>query len=454
MKKQIPAEDKGFRLASLIISISLVFFACPFFIFSYDLIYVFANKLTGAFTPAIKEEASTPIEEQSGLLFSPLVKETVREKKVLKLFNLPYWDRIETKVKRSKEMVSRNSKLPGEATSLFLDIHSTYHLCQQRSIPGNRLARVPYIFNIEIEDGRKAHMFFVSKEKKHFYSRHNSDVLINIAQYLAKTHRDFIYLQLPYKNTYYNLESDSRPRFPLDPPQEEVVELEYLKQYIDILNYRDTWRRRESEGKSLMFNTDHHWTPEGGLLAAQLLAKHLNKKYGYNLDESILDINRYTIKTFPKSFLGSFGRPVGDTFLTPDDFSLIYPNFVTDLSIEIPCKKLKREGVFEDTLLFGDYHNQDIEGVSMQYSVYMKGDFPLVIVKNKLKTQGKRALVIRNSFSCILGAYLSLIFKEIHFIDLRHNSDFNLKEYLEIYNADIVIYAARPNLTFLHESEE
>lgn len=195
----------------------------------------------------------------------------------------------------------------------------------------------------------------------------------------------------------------------------------------------------------IFYYTDHHWTATSGFTATKAILDELNKRYKFNYTESLIDINNYNTKIYPDWFLGSKGKKVG-TFFTwngADDFELITPKFETNLTEMQPFKNQVRSGSFEETVLYKNNLKKDYYKINT-YATYSGGDFRLQIVKNNLNQNGKKVLLIRDSFACVVSPFLSLQTSELHICDVR-NGDYyvgdklNIETYIQEINPDYVI---------------
>ena len=157
------------------------------------------------------------------------------------------------------------------------------------------------------------------------------------------------------------------------------------------------------------------------------------------------DIRSYTIKTYDKWFLGSLGKKVGAYFTWggADDFELITPNFDTNLTESQPIKDIERNGSFEDTALYMENMKKDYFNINT-YATYSGGDFRLQIMKNNLNQNGKKILMIRDSFACVVAPFLALQTSELHICDMRDyeyyvGEKLNAEDYIKQLKPDYVI---------------
>jgi len=195
----------------------------------------------------------------------------------------------------------------------------------------------------------------------------------------------------------------------------------------------------------IFYYTDHHWTARSGFLAANAVCKRLSSLYGFPYNEEYADLGNYTVTTYPDWFLGSKGKTVGTyfTWRGADDFELITPNFETSLTEEQPFKDRTRQGAFEDTVLYLSNMKKDYYHIS-SYATYSGGDYRLQIMTNLLNPNGKKILLVRDSFACVVAPFLALQTGELHICDVRNNSSYvgeklNLEEYIREIRPDCVI---------------
>ena len=222
---------------------------------------------------------------------------------------------------------------------------------------------------------------------------------------------------------------------------------------IPYIDFTSALSNNQISSDDIFFVTDHHWKPYSGLVAATSICKELNTLYGFGYNTDYTDINNYHIERNRDLFLGSYGKKVG-TFFTwqgADDFELITPTFETNMTEEQPFKERVRNGDFEDTVLFMENMKKDYYNVNT-YATYSGGDFRLQIMKNNLNPNGKKILLIRDSYACVVAPFLSLQTSELHICDMR-NYDYyvgeklNAEKYIKKLHPDyvIVLYSGVPN---------
>ena len=180
--------------------------------------------------------------------------------------------------------------------------------------------------------------------------------------------------------------------------------------------------------EDIYLRTDHHWAPLGGYYAAQAFAKvagvpfkdlssyeqrvvhgYVGSMYGYSKDISI--------KNAPEDFV--FYVPKGISYETT------YTNYTIN-------KDYKVTGVGRPYKAPFFYKFKDGNGGA--YCSIMGGDNKLTQVRTGTKN-GRRLIILKDSFGNMLPAFLFYSFEEIHVIDSRY------------FTKDIIAYVEENKIT-------
>ena len=222
--------------------------------------------------------------------------------------------------------------------------------------------------------------------------------------------------------------------------------LALLEKYdVATLDLRPVFRKAADSGEydedPLFFTTDHHWTPTGAFLGYQTLCERLAKDYRFKIDKKLTDPGSFHRYTFEDIFLGSQGRRVGSLYAGLDDLDLWSPTFPTDFTYTVPIVGIEREGPFIISLLFPERLAQQGYYDTNPYTIYSGDDYLLARAVNRNNPQGKRILILRDSFGCALTPFLSLISSECMAIDPRNfnGNQETMMEYLDWLEPDILI---------------
>lgn len=218
---------------------------------------------------------------------------------------------------------------------------------------------------------------------------------------------------------------------------------ELNKAEVDYLDLRENMIEDKLDLETLFYKTDHHWTTQTAFWAVDQVVDELAERYGMILDVGNVytNLDNYNLTTYSNSFLGSQGRRVGRFYAGVDDYTLITPKFDTDYEVTINKSDSTRttEGSFEEAILKQELLDQTKSVYTNRYASYFGADYPEVIVKNK-NQEGRKVLIIKDSFALPFSAFMSTMFEETRMLDLRYYEAENLEAYIEAYNPDVVLF--------------
>ncbi len=203
---------------------------------------------------------------------------------------------------------------------------------------------------------------------------------------------------------------------------------ELSKENIPYLDLRAKATLNKIPDEEEFYKTDHHWTIQSSFWAFTEIVTTLNQKFDSNIDPKgyYTDIENYNKVLYESSFLGSIGRKTGINYAGVDDFTLITPKFDTKFSstfISEDGSIINKNGSFEDAIV----NQEPFENIyelkeekSDKYSSYLWGNWPFVSIKNEITTNNNKILIIKDSFSVPVAAFLSTVFKEVDLVDPRY----------------------------------
>jgi len=237
---------------------------------------------------------------------------------------------------------------------------------------------------------------------------------------LKKIGVPLMYVQCPAKKL------EGYTQFPLseyDDFSNEMADefLEKIKDTdINVLDLRKSIREQDINRELLFYKTDHHWTTPTAFWATGEVVKYINQKLGFKIASNFFDKDNYSLKEYKNSFLGSLGRRVGVYAAGVDDYTLIYPNFETNYEVYYPRDNYWWIGDFYD--VFVRTHILESEDITAnKHGAYFEYEYGNLIIKNKKLEEGKKILLIKDSFSLPVAAFLSTGLKELHLVDLRQD---------------------------------
>ena len=278
----------------------------------------------------------------------------------------------------------------------------------------------------------------------------NLKEIIALNQELEENEIPFMFVQVPSKVID---EFTELPSSLVDASNDNMDNfLEGLREGgINYLDIRDSVEADERDKESLFYKTDHHWTSETALWATEKIVDRISADYNINIDEERQYINpdQLEMVTYKNSFLGSQGRRVGKKYAGVDDFTLITPKFETDYKVTIKQSHTSTtyEGDFVEAVLDAELVDMTQTIYTNRYAGYFGGDYPEVTVQNKLNTNGKKILVVKDSFALPVSAFLSTAVEELRMLDVRYITMKDIGIYAKEYKPDVVIFlckSARP----------
>lgn len=193
-------------------------------------------------------------------------------------------------------------------------------------------------------------------------------------------------------------------------PQEDYIkkiissysaDVKGVSAYSELVHHRDEY---------LYFGTDHHWTGRGAY-------------YAYRAFADAAGITPVELDTLKSDKIEDFSGTL-QAYSERDDLKEDYVEyFYPDYDIDCQCYDENGENPFDYQLL-----HTYTEG-SNAYGVFLGGDQPLIVAKNK-NGNGKKVAVIKESFGNAFAPFLAYTYNETHIIDFR-SAKFNLNEYFE-----------------------
>lgn len=204
----------------------------------------------------------------------------------------------------------------------------------------------------------------------------------------------------------------------------------------------DLREKAAEQGKArgdMFFRTDHHWTGETGLWAAGQLLEAMNERYAWGGDTGLADPARYRMDVHPGIMLGSQGKKVTLSRTAPEDITLIYPGFPTDLRLVIPSRGMDVSGDFGVLYDLSQLEGRDAYRRT-PYAAFFYGENALASIANSALPEGKRLLVISESNDNCMTPFLALSAGHTDAIDLRQFTG-SLEAYLDSHPYDLVVLA-------------
>lgn len=246
--------------------------------------------------------------------------------------------------------------------------------------------------------------------------------LVGLNNFLKDKHVEMLYVQAPFKIC------KNAPDLPKGAPVDssnmnadrflELIE----RGGVTTLDLRDEIHKTGLDHYSLFFRTDHHWTPEAGFWAFQVLVNALRSRYHFDIDPFFTDIANYTKKTYRNWFLGSWGKRTGRFYTGLDDFTTIQPNFETKFNVHYSDGSVVTGSCME-TLLAEDHVKNRLGNA---YLYYCPGSGTHIDSRNEKVKNHKKILLIHDSFARVIVPFLAMTCETLITVDIRKSNDFSL----------------------------
>ncbi len=172
--------------------------------------------------------------------------------------------------------------------------------------------------------------------------------------------------------------------------------------------------------EEIYYRTDHHWTSLGAYYAYEEWRRQKGEE-GHSL-------SFYQTECLTEQFYGTTFSKAGTFATRPDTIFAMIPEKGGDIQVEYQFGKKKTDSFYERTHL----------STADPYSVFLDGNQPITKITTQQKN-GKRLMLIKDSFANTFAQFLLNDYEEIYLIDLR-SFQTAVIPYLEQYKiTDILI---------------
>ena len=269
--------------------------------------------------------------------------------------------------------------------------------------------------------------------------------------YCTENGKNFLYVILPAKPEYDSDVSE----YGVDCHRNETADRlssELHDGGIPVLNLRDAFRSTE-DYYSYFYKTDHHWTADAGLMAAQRMTSYLDSMFSIGLDTSRIQTDLMERTVLPSSWIGETGRKTRGIFGETDDLVIVKPSYTSSLQMYNAEHFETREGDF-DIFLYEWVLNQEnphLYGRTL-YNYYMGDNSSPITITNNGVSDGN-ILIVKDSFINVVAPFVALTSNQLTLWDMR--SDTGLIDYLDSHpDIDTVIVAYSIDFSASHEMNQ
>lgn len=179
--------------------------------------------------------------------------------------------------------------------------------------------------------------------------------------------------------------------------------------------------------------TDHHWAPLGAYYAAEQFAADANVPF--------MPLDRYEARVV-KDYVGTmykFSRNIA-VKQAPEDFVYYVPKDVEyDTEYRIYSFDRNKRVTGESLPTPGEFFRRYEDGNSAAYCTFMGGDTRFTKVTTKA-SNGRKLMILKDSYGNALPGYLFASFSEIHVVDYRYFRN-NIVDYAHCNGITDVLFA-------------
>lgn len=170
----------------------------------------------------------------------------------------------------------------------------------------------------------------------------------------------------------------------------------------------------EHASEDIYLRTDHHWAPLGAYYAAREFARVAEVPF-----RAIDAYNENVIS----DFVGTMYRFSGDAAVRKDPENFVY-HTPKDSAYATFYTNNSRDGRTSQTdtePYAGSFFKKHCNGSPSAYCTFMGGDLRNAHVSTSVRN-GRKLMIVKDSYGNALPAYLFFSFEDIHVIDFRHFS--------------------------------
>ena len=150
----------------------------------------------------------------------------------------------------------------------------------------------------------------------------------------------------------------------------------------------------------IYYRTDHHWTTLGAYYGYTALCEALHT--------DAIKQDNFTTETVSESFNGTLYSQSGIHWLQPDTMEF----WVREEGLSVTSW---RSGTPEPAALYDRSYLEKKD----KYSAFLGGNQPLCVIENPDAPDGRRILLVRDSYADSMAPFLAKTFAQVHLMDLR-----------------------------------
>jgi len=270
--------------------------------------------------------------------------------------------------------------------------------------------------------------------------RNQAAAIGDLEDYLAEKEIPFLYVQVPYKE---KAEGELLPEGMVSYANQNQAELlDYLESMqVETLELSSQMSATKELTNKYFYKTDHYWNNYGAFFAFQIICDRIANMFSEKeFDFSYTDMAEWESHTLKNWLFGT-----GPGYTKTDDFTWYTPKFETDMSYAVSTKRQLLFGDFETVIMREPYVEVKNCFEPAFYVTYIGDDYPVVQHRNRAPVSDLKLLIIKDSYTLPVQAYLSTVFREIDVLDPRLTMDCTVAEYIAGTEPDLVVLMLSPS---------
>lgn len=270
------------------------------------------------------------------------------------------------------------------------------------------------------------------------------DNLIRFSESLGAVDIPFLYVQAPYKEDFADaILPDGITSYANENAEALLNQLQ--ARGVATYDLRPHINATRELIDAYYFRTDHHWNIDGAFLGFQHICQAMDEILPEALDLTYTDKSLWQRHTKEDWFLGSRGKRVGIYFDGVDDYSWLTPTFPTQITTTNVNSGKQYSGNFEAANLRPEYvKTKNYFGTNV-YCNYIGGDYAMVRHQNPDAPNPQKILIIKDSYTLPIQAFLSTLFRQVEVIDPRFYPNYDITTYALISQPDLVLMLMNPS---------
>ena len=224
---------------------------------------------------------------------------------------------------------------------------------------------------------------------------------------------------------------DKLPSFAPEDPQEDILnDLKKSAKKGTFVDLRPIMKKKKNE--YIYYRTDHHWTTLG--------AYYAYTEWANSVEIKPIPMNQWKKENVSKDFLGTVYSKVNQA-TKKDTIQFWTRKSGEKYEVVYDMGQKKSNSLYERSYL----KKKD------KYSAFLDGNHALTVIRNKKVKNGKKLLIVKDSYAHSFAPFIASHFEEVHLIDLRY-FNMGISDYVKQYKITdmLMLYHAMSYATDIH----